>query len=155
VALVCHPELLIADEPTTALDVTVQAQILALLQDLRESLGMGMLLITHDLGVVAESCDRVLVMYAGRAAEQAPTRALFAHPLHPYTRGLMRAVPHLSATQGKRLSEIPGVVPALSDMPQGCRFAPRCPRASAQCSTQPPWREAAPAHFVACWHPHD
>ena len=154
-ALVCRPELLIADEPTTALDVTVQAQILALLSDLRATLRMGLLLITHDLGVVAEHCDRVLVMYAGRAVEQAPVSALFAQPQHPYTRGLIGAMPRLAAELEGRLVEIPGVVPPLSDMPSGCRFAPRCPRATVACKVQPPWLPAAPGHFVACWHPHD
>jgi peptide/nickel transport system ATP-binding protein len=154
VALACRPHVLIADEPTTALDVTVQAQILALLAELRARLGMALLLITHDLGVVAEQCDRVVVMYAGRVAEQAPVRALFARPRHPYTRGLMGAVPHLTAEPETRLTEIPGIVPSLSDMPTGCRFAPRCTRTTTACRVQPPLLPAGNGHLVACWHPH-
>ncbi len=153
IALAGAPDVLIADEPTTALDVTVQAQILDLLRDLRAELGMAVLLITHDLGVVAGNCDRVLVMYAGHIAEIADVRALFAHPAHPYTRGLMGAIPRPDA---QRLVEIAGVVPPVSAMPAGCRFAPRCPRADSQCRADtPPLRPRAPHHLVACWHPHD
>jgi peptide/nickel transport system ATP-binding protein len=152
-ALACSPSVLIADEPTTALDVTVQAQILDLLRDLRERLGMAILLITHDLGVVAEFCDRVVVMYAGRKVEEAPISALFGAPLHPYTRGLMQSVPRLEKHRSvARLVEIPGTVPSGADLPPGCSFAPRCGLASEQCRRAfPDWREMAPAHGVACW----
>ncbi len=124
-ALACHPSLLIADEPTTALDVTTQAQILELLAELKESLSMALVLITHDLGVIAETCDRVVVMYAGRVAESAPVREIFAHPLHRYTEGLLRSIPSLDTVPKTRLPTIPGQVPGLSDLPAGARFAPR------------------------------
>ena len=152
-ALACSPSVLIADEPTTALDVTVQAQILDLLRDLRERLGMAILLITHDLGVVAEFCDRVVVMYAGRKVEEAPIAALFGAPLHPYTRGLMQSAPRLEKHRSvARLVEIPGTVPSGADLPSGCSFAPRCGLASEQCRRAfPDWREMAPAHGIACW----
>jgi oligopeptide/dipeptide ABC transporter ATP-binding protein len=147
-ALSCRPRLLIADEPTTALDVTVQAQIFSLLRDLRSRLGMAMLLITHDLALVAENCDRAYVMYAGRIAESAPIERLFADPLHPYTRGLIEAVPGAS---GGRLRVIPGDVPAADRYPAGCRFAPRCAHAVARCrAALPPVLEPHPAHRVAC-----
>ena len=152
-ALACQPELLIADEPTTALDVTIQAQILALLKELQRDQGMAILLITHDLGVAAEMADRVIVMYAGRIAEQAPVRELFAEPAHPYTRGLLRSAVLPSGEQrGTRLAAIPGSMPRLEEMPDGCRFHPRCSLAGEQC------REAAPPSVtrgqreVACWH---
>jgi peptide/nickel transport system ATP-binding protein len=152
VALACSPSVLIADEPTTALDVTVQAQILDLLRDLRERLGMAILLITHDLGVVAEFCDRVVVMYAGRKVEEAPIAALFGAPLHPYTRGLMQSVPRLEQQRSARLMEIPGTVPSGADRPPGCSFAPRCGFAIEQCRRAfPDWREMAALHGVACW----
>jgi peptide/nickel transport system ATP-binding protein len=152
-ALACSPSLLIADEPTTALDVTVQAQILDLLRDLRRRLGMAILLITHDLGVVAGFCDRVLVMYAGRKVEEAPVEALYARPLHPYTRGLMRAIPRLGrGAEQSRLAEIPGTVPAGTERMPGCSFAPRCMLAIERCRREfPDWRELGPAHGVACW----
>ena len=154
-AFACDPKVLIADEPTTALDVTIQAQILALMSDLQKRLGTAVVLITHDLGVVAETCQRVIVMYAGRKVEEADVEDLFDRPLHPYTLGLMASMPHLHRGQGdgQRLKEIPGMVPSLLDPPPGCRFAGRCPRATAECrSNEPPLVERAPRHFVACWH---
>jgi peptide/nickel transport system ATP-binding protein len=156
IALSCSPKLLIADEPTTALDVTVQAQILELLRRLKRQMGMSVILITHDLGVVAETCQRVMVMYAGRKVEEATTAELFRRPLHPYTRALMRAMPRLARRTGtappRRLHEIPGMVPSLAAMPTGCRFAERCAHAVAQCRAQDQAvRESAPQHFVACW----
>ncbi len=149
-ALACSPALLIADEPTTALDVTIQAQILDLLRGLQRELGMAILLITHDLGVVAEMCDEVVVMYAGRIAEQGPVEALFAQPAHPYTRGLLAAVPRLEAERKSRLATIPGLVPGLAEMPSGCRFANRCAFAAPVCATPPPLETIAEAHSVAC-----
>ena len=143
-ALLCGPDLLIADEPTTALDVTVQAQVLDLLLSIRQRFGTAVLLITHDLGVVAETADRVAVMYAGRKIEEAPTASLFAAPQHPYTRGLLAASPEielgdvLTGRDRGRLTEIPGMVPALDAMPPGCRFAPRCPEAMPRCSEAVP-----------------
>jgi len=155
-ALSCNPNVLIADEPTTALDVTIQAQILHLIQEIKDKLGTAVILITHDLGVVAETAQRVVVMYAGRKVEEAPVGELFALPLHPYTRGLMAAIPRLSRAfdeRRRRLAEIPGMVPSLRDMPQGCSFAPRCPLASDRCRTEYPAIEAArPSHLVACWN---
>jgi peptide/nickel transport system ATP-binding protein len=155
-ALACRPRLLLADEPTTALDVTIQAQILDLMRDLQEETGASVILITHDLGVVAEMADRVVVMYAGRKVEEAAVDALFDAPLHPYTRGLMAAMPHLGGVGAgrRRLAEIPGVVPALTAMPPGCPFAPRCERATVECrEAMPPLGEERPGHLVACWHP--
>jgi peptide/nickel transport system ATP-binding protein len=157
IALACNPKVLIADEPTTALDVTIQAQILELLGELRQKLGTAIVLITHDLGVVAETCDRVIVMYAGRMAETARVGDLFKRPLHPYTRGLMRAVPRLDleaeiAGKRPRLQEIGGLVPALTRDIVGCAFAPRCPLATDHCrSRQPPLAETEPGHNVACF----
>ncbi len=158
-ALVCHPKLLIADEPTTALDVTIQAQILELLERLQTELGMAVLLITHDLGVVAGAADRVVVMYAGQVVERAPTRQLFARPLHPYTEGLLASVPRLDtpAARGRsRLHSIPGQVPAATAWPEGCRFHPRCPYAWDRCrQEEPPLLDAGTgepgAHAVRCW----
>ena len=152
-ALARSPRLLIADEPTTALDVTVQAQILDLIIDLRDRLGMAIILITHDLGVVAETCDRAVVMYAGRKIEEAPVTELFARPQHPYTLGLMKSVPRMSqgGKRPARLSEIPGMVPSPAAMPDGCRFAPRCGLAVAQCATYPDWHLASDTHAAACW----
>jgi oligopeptide/dipeptide ABC transporter ATP-binding protein len=154
-ALACSPKLLIADEPTTALDVTIQAQILDLMRELKARTGAAILLITHDLGVVAEMAERVVVMYAGRKVEEAPVEALFAQPLHPYTRGLLGSIPRLghTATGGRRrLVEIPGMVPSLREAMPGCSFAPRCPLAQARCRAEyPPLEEKGPAHFVACW----
>ncbi len=150
-ALACNPEVLIADEPTTALDVTIQAQILELLRELQRRLGMGIVLITHDLGVVAETCDRVVVMYAGRKVEEATTVDLFERPLHPYTRALMASMPSLN-TNAARLSEIPGLVPAPGDLGRGCAFAPRCPLAMDRCRAESPaLEEHGAGHVVACF----
>ncbi|MET0742151.1 MAG: ABC transporter ATP-binding protein [Microvirga sp.] len=153
-ALANEPDLLIADEPTTALDVTVQAQILGLIGDLQRRLGTAQVLITHDLGVVAETADRVIVMYAGRRVEECSVYELFENPLHPYTIGLMGAVPHRSGPGARagRLTDIPGTVPPLWDLPEGCAFAPRCPGASARCRAErPPLVEKRPGHLAACW----
>ena len=158
-ALICHPKLLIADEPTTVLDVTIQAQILELLDRLQADLGMAVMLITHDLGVVAGSADRVIVMYAGQIVEQAPTVELFARPLHPYSEGLMASVPRIDAPprQGHgRLHTIPGQVPAATAWPPGCRFHPRCPYAWDRCrQEEPPLLDAGTGepgtHTVRCW----
>jgi peptide/nickel transport system ATP-binding protein len=155
-ALACHPKLLIADEPTTALDVTIQAQILDLMRELKTRIGAAIILITHDLGVVAEMAQRVVVMYAGRKVEEAPVRDLFRRPRHPYTLGLLASVPRLGATLGReevpRLAEIPGVVPSLREPIVGCAFAPRCAFAVARCRAEaPPLEEQAPEHFAACF----
>ena len=154
-ALACDPKILIADEPTTALDVTIQAGILDLMRDIRERLGTAIVLITHNLGVVADVADRVIVMYAGRKAEEAPVHELFAHPQHPYTNGLLRAVPRPGPAQPRtRLREIPGRVPSLAELPTACAFAPRCPRADERSRSEiPPLEEIRPDHFVACFHP--
>ena len=157
IALCCNPQVLIADEPTTALDVTIQAQILDLMLELKDKLGTAIILITHDLGVVAETCERVIVMYAGRAAEEAPSASLFARPLHPYTRGLLRALPRAEteaerAGGRQRLIEIPGMVPALTRPIAGCAFAPRCGYVAERCrTTRPAPMAAEPEHRVACW----
>jgi peptide/nickel transport system ATP-binding protein len=154
-ALACRPRVLIADEPTTALDVTIQAQILELMTSLQRELGTALLLITHDLGVVAETARRVIVMYAGRQVEEAPVEALFDEPLHPYTRGLLAAVPRLGGGRpgATRLADIPGAVPPLTALPAGCAFAPRCPMADALCrAEQPPLEPKRPDHRAACWH---
>jgi peptide/nickel transport system ATP-binding protein len=157
IALSCNPRVLIADEPTTALDVTIQAQILDLMLELKEKLGTAIILITHDLGVVAETCERVIVMYAGRIVEQATAADLFARPLHPYTRGLLRALPRAEddvAAGGARpkLAEIPGIVPALTRPIPGCAFAPRCDFVVERCrATTPALMEAGGSHLVACW----
>jgi peptide/nickel transport system ATP-binding protein len=154
-ALACNPNLLIADEPTTALDVTIQAQILELLNELKAKLGMAVLLITHDMGVIAETARRVIVMYAARIAEEAPVVELFKEPLHPYTQGLLRSIPRidLAATEKRRLETIPGVVPTLKgEIAPGCRFAPRCPYVKVVCTEKDPvLKEARPGHKVACW----
>ena len=153
-ALACDPKILIADEPTTALDVTIQAGILDLLRELRERLGTAIILITHNLGVVADLADRVVVMYAGRKAEEAPVGELFAHPQHPYTIGLLGAVPRAGAARNGRLQEIPGRVPSLAQLPLHCAFADRCPRADEQSwSEVPALRQVRPDHAVACFHP--
>jgi oligopeptide/dipeptide ABC transporter ATP-binding protein len=150
-ALACNPKLLIADEPTTALDVTIQAQILDLLLDLQQRLGMAILMITHNLGVVAEMADEVLVMYAGKIVESAPVRELFADPQHPYTIGLLGSIPRLDQ-QRERLPTIDGTVPSSDRLPKGCRFAPRCPFADHRCAEEPPpLREISTNHYVACW----
>jgi peptide/nickel transport system ATP-binding protein len=151
IALACDPKILIADEPTTALDVTIQAGILDLMRDIRDRLGTAIVLITHNLGVVADIADRVVVMYAGRKAEEAPVHELYAHPQHPYTIGLLGAIPRRGV---ERLQEIPGLVPALSAPLTHCAFAPRCPRADELSRTEvPEIREIRPAHLVACFHP--
>jgi len=150
-ALACKPEVLIADEPTTALDVTIQAQILALIRRLQQELGMGVVMITHDLGVVAESCDRVAVMYAGRKVEEADAVELFERPLHPYTRALMASMPSMN-TSRRRLAEIPGLVPSPQAPRRGCAFAPRCPYADARCSVDTPGlTDQGGSHTVACF----
>jgi oligopeptide/dipeptide ABC transporter ATP-binding protein len=150
-ALACEPRLLIADEPTTALDVTIQAQILELLRELRQRLGMSIILITHDLGVVAEMCDDVAVMYAGRVVERGPVAAIFRNPQHPYTEALLRSIPLLGMTQAAPLHVIPGKVPSPLRWPSGCRFAPRCDHAFERCRLeQPPLIEAGEVR-AACW----
>ncbi|MGZ4387853.1 MAG: ABC transporter ATP-binding protein, partial [Gaiellaceae bacterium] len=150
-ALACDPKILIADEPTTALDVTIQAGILDLMRELRERLGTAIVLITHNLGVVADIADRVAVMYAGRKVEEAPVDELYAAPQHPYTIGLLGAVPRAGA---QRLQEIPGRVPSLAILPDACAFAPRCPRADETCiAREPPLAPVRPEHAVACVHP--
>jgi peptide/nickel transport system ATP-binding protein len=157
-ALACNPKVLIADEPTTALDVTIQAQILELIVDLQREFQAAVLLITHDLGVVAETAQRVIVMYAGRKVEEASVEDLFARPQHPYTQGLLASIPRLGLMRQQdagteRLREIPGIVPALSDLPPGCVFAPRCPRADDRCRAEyPAFEEKAARHWAACWH---
>jgi peptide/nickel transport system ATP-binding protein len=156
IALACDPKVLIADEPTTALDVTIQAGILDLMRDIRERLGTAIVLITHNLGVVADIADRVVVMYAGRKAEEASVADLFASPQHPYTIGLLGAVPRPYEGEGtrERLQEIPGRVPSLRELPQACAFADRCPRADEVTRSQvPALREVRPQHWVACFHP--
>jgi len=154
-ALSCSPNLLIADEPTTALDVTIQAQILELLNELKGRLKMAVMLITHDMGVIAETAQRVVVMYAAKVAEEAPVGDLFKEPLHPYTQGLLRSIPRLdlAATVRQRLETIPGTVPTLrGDIAPGCRFAPRCPFVKSVCTEQDPvLKEVKPGHKVSCW----
>ena len=152
-ALSCNPRLLIADEPTTALDVTIQAQILALLAELQGRIGMAVMLITHAMGVIAETAQRVVVMYAGKVVEEAPVRELFARPRHPYTQGLIRSIPRIDAVVGRkrRLEAIPGTVPNLLDPAPGCRFAPRCQFARTECTQEtPPLRSVGSGHKVAC-----
>jgi peptide/nickel transport system ATP-binding protein len=158
-ALACNPKVLIADEPTTALDVTIQAQILDLMLALQHEFGTAVILITHDLAVVAETAQRVIVMYAGRKVEEAGVETLFEQPLHPYTAGLLASIPQLTSLGGAlhdpaaRLREIPGTVPPLHNLPVGCPFAPRCPFADAQCrSEDPPLEQKRPGHWAACWH---
>ena len=160
-ALACNPKVLIADEPTTALDVTIQAQILELIVELQREFSAAVLLITHDLGVVAETAHRVIVMYAGRKVEEATVGELFARPLHPYTVGLMNSIPRLDLMRGQtdrsqeRLQEIPGIVPPLFDLPPGCAFAPRCSKADDKCRRErPAYEEKQPGHWAACWHTH-
>jgi oligopeptide/dipeptide ABC transporter ATP-binding protein len=158
IALACNPKLLIADEPTTALDVTIQAQILDLMRELQETTGTAIVLITHDMGVVAENADRVVVMYAGHKVEEASADDLFDLPLHPYTKGLLGSVPNLEVAahikeRRARLNEIKGIVPSLADLPQGCSFAPRCRFATEECrAVSPPLEQRRPGHWVACWH---
>jgi peptide/nickel transport system ATP-binding protein len=153
-ALSCEPRVIVADEPTTALDVTVQSQILGLIADLQRQFGTALLLITHDLGVVSEIADRVVVMYAGRRVEEASVYSLFDEPLHPYTIGLMGAIPRSVAGKaaGERLVDIPGTVPPMWNLPPGCAFAPRCPNAVARCRAErPPFEAKRAGHFAACW----
>lgn len=150
-ALICRPQILIADEPTTALDVTVQAQVLALIRDMKETFGMAVLLITHDFGVVAETAQRVIVMYAGRKVEDGPVEEIFANPRHPYTQGLLKAARWETST-GRYLPEIPGAMPSPFDLPDGCSFAPRCPRALPSClSARPSPEILAPGHTATCF----
>jgi oligopeptide/dipeptide ABC transporter ATP-binding protein len=156
-ALACRPKVLIADEPTTALDVTIQAQILDLLVELQETTGTAIVMITHDLGVVSEMAQRVVVMYAGVKIEEASADDLFRAPLHPYTCGLLTASPRFAGGRdgnGRRvpLAEIPGTVPPMTALPAGCRFAPRCPLATDQCGAPPPFIQHHPGHWAACWH---
>jgi peptide/nickel transport system ATP-binding protein len=158
-ALACNPRVLIADEPTTALDVTIQAQILDLILDLQKTLGTAVILITHDLAVVAETAQRVIVMYAGKKVEEAEVENLFGEPLHPYTHGLLASIPQLAVIGGEspvangRLKEIPGMVPALTNLPPGCAFAPRCAFADDRCrAVAPDYEEKRSGHWAACWH---
>jgi len=157
-ALSCNPKLLIADEPTTALDVTIQAQILDLMRELQDTFGTAIILITHDMGVIAENADRVVVMYAGRKVEEASADDLFEQPGHPYTMGLLGSLPNLEVaahTQARRarLVEIKGMVPSLANLPKGCSFAPRCGFATEECrAAYPPLEQHRPGHWVACWH---
>lgn len=151
-ALCCNPKLLIADEPTTALDPTIQAQIILLLKQIRDKLGMGIMYITHDLSVVAQMCDRVAVMYAGMVQEIADVKTIFKNPLHPYTLGLMHAMPQMGS-HNNRLYTIPGIVPHITQMPSGCHFAPRCPYATDECRKNcPELREESAGHFVRCFN---
>ena len=149
-ALACEPAVVIADEPTTALDVTIQAQILELMQALQRDLGLAVVLITHDLGVIAETCDDVIVMYAGRVAEAGPVEAIFDRPAHPYTRGLLDSIPRLEGTRKSRLRVIEGMVPGLRDLPAGCRFQNRCPHRVDRCATAPALEAVGPGHEAAC-----
>jgi oligopeptide/dipeptide ABC transporter ATP-binding protein len=153
IALACHPKLLIADEPTTALDVTIQAQILDLLKSLNKKLGMSIILITHDMSVIAQNCQNVIVMYLGQVVEKAEVCDLFDHPSHPYTRGLINSIPKIEGEKPKRLFMIRGNVPLLSQIPHGCRFAPRCPYATAKCKSEmPELKNLGNNHFVRCWY---
>jgi oligopeptide/dipeptide ABC transporter ATP-binding protein len=156
-ALSCNPKVLIADEPTTALDVTIQAQILDLMRELQETFGTAILLITHDMGVVAENADRIVVMYAGGKVEEAPANELFDSPGHPYTKGLLGSIPHLDTVarnnRRTRLAEIKGMVPSLFNLPSGCSFAARCSFATDHCrAVAPVLEERRPGHWIACWH---
>jgi oligopeptide/dipeptide ABC transporter ATP-binding protein len=157
-AVSCDPKVLIADEPTTALDVTIQAQILDLIRELQDRLSTAVILITHDMGVVAENADRVVVMYAGRKVEEASAKELFERPGHPYTRGLLGSIPNLEVAahtnaRRARLNEIKGMVPSLANLPEGCTFAPRCGFATAECrAAYPPLVQHRAGHWVACWH---
>ncbi len=150
-AIACNPRLLIADEPTTALDVTIQAQILELMQKIQSELNMSVIIITHDLGVVGQVCDRVIVMYAGRIVESAPVDELFDNPKHPYTQGLLRSVPKLGDNVKDRIEPIEGAPPNLTALPQGCRFAPRCTQRFAQCNDEPQLKEVDASHTCSCW----
>jgi oligopeptide/dipeptide ABC transporter ATP-binding protein len=150
-ALACNPKVLVADEPTTALDVTIQAQILDLIRELQSRLGLAVILVTHDLGIVAEYADDVTILYSARVMEQASSRDLFANPLNPYTRGLLESIPGIDGARPKRLQAIPGSIPSALRPPPGCRFHPRCPIAIPECSqTVPPLEAKAPNHYAAC-----
>jgi oligopeptide/dipeptide ABC transporter ATP-binding protein len=151
-AIACRPALILADEPTTALDVTIQAHILELLSRIQAEMGMAMILVTHDLGLIAERAHEVAVMYAGRIVEQANTTTLFAEPLHPYTRGLMASIPRPGESRRARLRTIPGTVPRLSDLKTGCTFAPRCDIRTRECEVEPDLVEVKPGHKVRCWN---
>ncbi len=151
IAIACKPSLILADEPTTALDVTIQAHILELLGRIQAEMGMAMVLVTHDLGLIAERAHEVAVMYAGRVVEQAETVELFAHPLHPYTRGLMASIPRPGEARRTKLKTIPGSVPRLHDLPPGCTFVPRCDIKTGACETEPELIEIKPGHLVRCW----
>ncbi|EKN70647.1 oligopeptide/dipeptide ABC transporter ATPase subunit [Neobacillus bataviensis LMG 21833] len=152
-ALACEPSLLIADEPTTALDVTIQAQILELILELNQKIGMSVIFITHDLGVVAEVCTRVVVMYLGQIVEEADVEILFARPLHPYTKGLMKSIPQMDGDRSQSLHVIEGTMPSLHEMPKGCRFASRCPFADEVCREEmPELKTFQSTHKVRCWH---
>ncbi|MEC5423353.1 ABC transporter ATP-binding protein [Virgibacillus sp. C22-A2] len=152
-ALCCQPSLLIADEPTTALDVTIQAQILEVINDLKQELNMGVIMITHDLGVVSEVCTRVVVMYLGQVIEEANVDNLFDKPLHPYTKGLLKSIPKINGKRDKKLHSIEGIVPSLDNIPKGCRFAPRCPFADSKCLNEVPILERVNnGQKVRCWH---
>ncbi len=156
IALVCRPQLLIADEPTTALDVTIQAQILELMKRLNQELNMGIVLITHDLAVVSETCRRVLVMYLGQVVEEGTAETIFNHPGHPYTKSLLESIPTIGGERGQKLRTIQGTVPLLSQIPAGCRFAPRCLKAGERCRREMP--QLAPfknEHCVRCWYPNE
>ena len=154
-ALACHPEILIADEPTTALDVTIQAQILDLMEGLKEEFGMAIILITHDLGVIAEMAQRVIVMYAGKIIEEGAVADIFKYPRHPYTKGLLHSIPKIGEKlrgDKQRLSEISGIVPNLTELPLGCAFNPRCDQINASCKdSPPPWKDAGEGHRYRCW----
>ncbi len=150
-AIACKPLLILADEPTTALDVTIQAHILELLSTIQAEMGMAMILVTHDLGLIAERAHEVAVMYAGRIVEQAETKELFANPQHPYTRGLMASLPRQGEEDRRRLRTIPGTVPRLSDLPKGCTFLPRCDIKTGKCEMEPALVEVKPGHLVRCW----
>lgn len=153
-ALACEPSLLIADEPTTALDVTIQAQILDLIQDLHDKLNMGVILITHDLGVVAQVCSRIIVMYLGQIIENGLTDDIFNRPIHPYTNGLMKSIPTLKTDRNQDLYQIDGSVPRLDSVGKGCRFSDRCPYAKSYCRDNPPPKvELESGHYAYCWHP--
>lgn len=153
-ALACEPSLLIADEPTTALDVTIQAQILDLIQDLHDKLNMGVILITHDLGVVAQVCSRIIVMYLGQIIENGLTDDIFNRPIHPYTNGLMKSIPTLKTNRNQDLYQIDGSVPRLDSVGKGCRFSDRCPYAKSYCRDNPPPKvELESGHYAYCWHP--
>lgn len=154
IALCCSPQVLIADEPTTALDVTIQAQIMDLIAEIKEREQMGVILITHDMAVVAENCDRVAVMYLGQVVEEASVDEIFAHPMHPYTKGLMKSIPRMTGDREKDLYMIEGTLPVLDEIKEGCRFASRCPYANEKCKEQEAeFKEVSKEHYVRCFYP--